>query len=237
MLSRLVATLLVVAAFRGCMTYEFEHEFWLRTDGSGSVYVTGRPALWTAFKNLRLDEKDVDAMKSAARRLFERSGLRVRRVTVTRHGGHVYLFVAAEFSDVNRISYTPAFPDLRISLQHVDGRLRLDGSWQRPLDGLAGGERDREGLVAVRFHLPSKVYSHRNAADGVERGNILSWREPTATALDGERLEFGALIDARSILFSTVMLFVGAVVLAVLLLSLALWAVVRRGRRDLANSS
>jgi hypothetical protein len=237
MLSRLVATLLVVAAFRGCMTYEFEHEFWLRTDGSGSVYVTGRPALWTAFKSLRLDEKDIDAMKSAARHLFERSGLRVRRVTVTRHGGHLYLFVAAEFADVNRISYTPAFPDLRISLQHVDGRLRLDGSWQRPLDALAGGEHDREGLVAVRFHLPSKVYSHRNAADGVERGNILSWREPTAAALDGERLEFGALIDARSILFSTVMLFAGAVVLAVVLLSLALWAVVRRGRRDLANSS
>ena len=43
-------------------------------------------------------------------------------------------------------------------------------------------------------------------------------------------------MDGRSILFSTVMLFVGAVVLAVVLLALGLWAVVRRGRRDLARS-
>ena len=42
-------------------------------------------------------------------------------------------------------------------------------------------------------------------------------------------------MDERSILFSTVMLFAGAVVLAVLLLAGALWAVVRRGRRDLAR--
>jgi hypothetical protein len=238
MLSRLVATLLVATALRSCVTYEFEHEFWLRTDGSGSVNVTGRPGLWTTFKSLPMDEKgDVEAIKDAARKLFERSGLRVRRVTVTRRGGHRYLFVSADFTDVNRISYTPAFPDLRVGLRHEDGRLRLDGSWQRPLEALSGGEGDREGLVAVRFHLPSKVYDHRNAADGVERGNILSWREPTAEAIDGGRLEFGAAIDTRSILFSTVMLFVGAVVIAVLLLSFALWAVIRRGRRDLANSS
>ena len=44
-------------------------------------------------------------------------------------------------------------------------------------------------------------------------------------------------MDERSILFSTVMLFVGAVVLAVVLLAVALWAVVRRGRRDLARGT
>jgi hypothetical protein len=87
--------------------------------------------------------------------------------------------------------------------------------------------------MAVRFHLPSKVYGHRRAADGVERGNILGWRQETAPALDGGRLEFGAEMDERSILSSTVMLFAGAVVLAVVLLALSLWAVVRQGRKDL----
>jgi hypothetical protein len=43
-------------------------------------------------------------------------------------------------------------------------------------------------------------------------------------------------MDGRSILFSTVMLFASAVVLAVVLLATALWIVVRRGRRDLAQS-
>jgi hypothetical protein len=230
---RLAAALLLVAAFRGCLTYEYEHEVWLQVDGSGTVNVTGRPALWTAFKSLPLDESGPEAMKVAARELFERSGLEVKRVTVTKRRGHLYLFVSAEFRDVNRISYTPAFPDLRLGLRRVGGRLILDGSWQRPIEALPGGKNDREGLVAVRFHLPSKVYGHRRAADGVERGNILGWRQGTAEALDGGRLELGAEMDERSILSSTVMLFAGAVVLAVILLAVALWAVVRQGRKDL----
>jgi len=237
MIPRLAAALLLVTALRGCLTYEYEHEIWLQVDGSGVVHVTGRPALWTAFKSLPLDEGDPEAMKKAARKLFEESGLDVKRVTVTKRGGHRYLFVSAEFKDVNRISYTRAFPDLRVGLRREDGRLMLDGSWQRPIEALPGGEKDRDGLMAVRFHLPSKVYSHRHAADGVERGNILGWRQDTAAALDGGRLEFGASMDERSILSSTVMLFAGAVVLAVVLLSIALWAVVRQGRKDLGRSS
>jgi hypothetical protein len=236
MLPRLAAALLVATALRGCLTYEYEHEVWLQVNGSGSVNVTGRPALWTAFKGLPLDEGDPDAMKRAARELFERSGLDVKRVTVTKRRGRRYLFVSADFRDVNRISYTPAFPDLRIGLRREGGRLMLDGSWQRPIGSLAGGDGAREGLMAVRFHLPSKVYGHRRAADGVERGNILGWRQDTAAALDGGRLEFGADMDERSILSSTVLLFAGAVVLAVLLLAVALWAVVRQGRKDLKRS-
>jgi len=236
MIPRLAAALLLVTALRGCLTYEYEHEIWLQVDGSGVVNVTGRPALWTAFKSLPLDESDPEAMKKAARKLFEESGLEVRRVTVTKRRGHRYLFVSAAFKDVNRISYTRAFPDLRVGLRREDGRLSMDGSWQRPIEALPGGEKDRDGLMAVRFHLPSRVYSHRHAADGVERGNILGWRQDTAAALDGGRLEFGATMDERSILSSTVMLFAGAVVLAVVLLSVALWAVVRQGRKDLGRS-
>jgi hypothetical protein len=232
-----IAVLFAAVAFRGCVRYEYEHEFWLKVDGSGSVRVTGRPALWTAFKSLPVDESDPTAVKRAARALFERSGLEVRKVVLVRRRGHRYLHVAADFRDVNRISYSPAFPDLRLGLRHDDGRLELDGSWQRPLEAPPGGDDAREGLMAVRFHLPSKVYGHRWATEGLERGNILSWRQETSAALDGGRIEFGAEMDEHSILFSTVMLFAGAVVLAVLLLALALWVLVRRGRRDLAQSS
>jgi hypothetical protein len=237
MLPRLAATVILATTLHACLTYEYEHEFWLRVDGSGTVHVTGRPALWTAFKGLG-SPKDPDetVTKQAVRALFERSGLKVERVTLTRRRGRTYLFVSAEFSDVSRLSYTPAFPDLRVALVREDGRLRLEGSWQRPLDAPDIGARDREGLMAVRFHLPSRVYDHKNAADGVERGNILSWRQGVASALEGRRLEFGAVMDERSILFSTVLLFVSSVVLAVLLLAGGLWAVVRRGRRDLQRA-
>jgi hypothetical protein len=90
----------------------------------------------------------------------------------------------------------------------------------------------REGLLAVRFHLPSKIYMHTNAHDGVERGNIVSWREDVARA--GPPLAFGAIIDDRSILFSTVLLFGGAIGLAGLILAVIFTLVARRGRRALA---
>ena len=237
MVPRLAVGLLLLVTLPGCLTYEYEHEFWLRVDGSGTVNVTGRPALWTAFKALG-DPEDPDGTvtKEALRELFERSGLEVERVTLTHRRGQAYLFVSADFSDVSRLSYTPAFPDLRVALRADEGRLRLEGAWQRPLDAPDTGGRDREGLMAVRFHLPSRVYGHHNAAEGVERGNILGWRQEVGAALDGGRLDLGALMDERSILFSTVVLFGGAVILAVLLLALALWAVTRRGRRDLEHA-
>ena len=89
--------------------------------------------------------------------------------------------------------------------------------------------------MAVRLHLPSKVYSHRNAADGVERGNIVSWRQEVAEALDGRTLDLGAEMDERSILLSTVLLFGTAIALALVILTLVFYALVTRGRRDLAR--
>jgi hypothetical protein len=237
MLRRCVAMALLAAGSRACLTYEYEHEIWLRVDGSGTVNVTGRPALWTAFKGLG-DPKspDATATRDAARALFERSGLRVRRVTLTRRGGHPYLFVSADFSDVNALSGTAAFPDLALGLRRERGRLLLDGRWARPPAARDIGPGDTEGLLAVRLHLPSKVYSHRNAADGVERGNIVSWRQDVAQALEGRALDVGAEMDERSILVSTVLLFGTAIVLALAILFAIYWAVVRRGRRDLAQA-
>ena len=218
---------LLLFTLRGCVAYEYEHEFWLRVDGSGSVYVTGRPDLWTAFKGLPV-AGDEEALRRAARELFEASGLRVRRVTVTHRGGRPYLFVSADFPDLNRLPTTPAFPDLRIGLRARDDRLRLEGSWQPPAPG---GRAAADGLLAVRFHLPSKVYSHDNAAEGVERGNIVAWRETVADGLSGHPLPFGVLIDRRSILLSTVVVFGTAIAVALVLVGLLLYGVFRRGRR------
>jgi len=235
MLHRLAAALLLALGLSGCLKYEYEHEFWLRVDGSGAVNVTGRPALWTAFKGLgNPRDPDTTATRDAVRALFERSGLQVKRVTLTRREGRPYLFVSAEFADVNRLNGTPAFPDLRIGLRREQDRLVLEGTWARPKDAPDVGARDRDGLMAVRFHLPSKVFGHKNAAEGVERGNILGWRQEVAQGLDGRGLDFGAEMDERSILLSTVVLFATAIVIALLLLGGGLWAVVRRGRRDIA---
>jgi len=222
----------LLATLRGCAAYEYEHEFWLRTDGSGTVYVTGRPALWTAFKGLgNPEDPEGTSMVAAARTLFERSGLRVRRARLTSRNGRTYVFIAADFENVNALGGTPAFPDLELTLRPENGRLRLEGEWRRPGAASAPGAHDRDGLMAVRFHLPSRVYEHRNAADGVERGNIVAWRQDVASARDGEPLRFGALLDSRSILGSTVALFAAAIGVALTLLAFALWLTVRRGRK------
>lgn len=232
MASRLATLLLLAAVLRGCVTYEYEHEFWIRVDGSGTVYVSGRPALWAAFKGLARPEAEAAGPTLArARALFESSGLHVRRATLTQRRGRPYLFVAADFDDVNTLSATPAFPDLRIALRPAQGRLRIEGRWAAPAPGLEVGPDERDGLLAVRFHLPSKIYAHDNAFDGVERGNIVSWRQDVAQALDGRALLFGASLDARSILGSTVRLFAAAIAAALLILAAILYLVLRRGRR------
>jgi hypothetical protein len=230
MFARLAAVVLLAAGLRGCVVYEYEHEFWVKVDGSGSVYVTGRPELWRTFKGLQADGDDADSLRSAARALFERAGFRVRRVTVTHRGGRAYLFLSADFEDINRLSGTAAFPDLQISLRPQGERLRLEGRWSPPA-GPPGPPVDSFGVLAVRFHLPSKVYGHDNAAGGVERGNIVSWKQEVARALAGDGLAFGATLDPRSILWSTVGLFAAAIATGLGIIAAALFLVFRRGRR------
>lgn len=155
-------------------------------------------------------------------------------MTVTRRrlglGRQPYLYVAARFPDVNKLAGTPAFPDVaKLGLAREPGRLRLHGIWKRP--ATSGDSPALDGLVAFRFHLPAKVYEHRNAVDGLERGNILSWRSTVAEALAGRPLEFGFLAGDSSIFRSTVGLFAAAVIIGLGLLGLALYLTARRGRR------
>jgi hypothetical protein len=225
---RILLALLLAASLRACVAYEYEHEFWLNVDGSGSVYFTARPDLWEAFKQYPLPNDKEDAARASVQVLFERSGLTVRRTRVTHRGGRTYVFVSADFADVNRLSGTPAFPDLKIALRPEGDRLRLDGAWT---PRVARALPDQEGLVAVRFHLPSKIYAHENADGGVARGNIVTWREDLSRAAAGTPLTFGATIDRRSILYTTVGLFAASILLALAVLALALYWVMRRGRR------
>jgi hypothetical protein len=230
--SLVFTALLSVVVLAGCTRYEYEQEFWLKVDGSGTVRVTGRPALWSAFKGVGQPENPERTISNETlRRVFDRSGLRVRRVQRARRAGHTFFLVSADFKNVNTLGHTAAFPDLAMALQPENGQLRLTGSWVRPPSEEAVASAEREGFMAVRFHLPSKVHDHKNAFAGVERGNILTWRQDVAQGLDGRPLEFGALLDRRSILLSTVTLFGEAVLAAATFVALLLYLAYRRGRR------
>src|SRR5262249_15308938 len=129
---------------------------------------------------------------------------------------------------------TPAFPDLDLTLRREGDQLRLDGRWHRPSALPDPPFAERDGLMAVRFHLPSKVYSHHNAFAGVERGNIVGWRQTATEGVAGRPLEMGALLGNRSILLSTVSVFAAAVVIAVALGAGILYWVMRKGRSRVA---
>jgi hypothetical protein len=235
---RLSALALLALTLCGCTRYEYEQELWLRADGTGSLQVTGRPALWAAFKGVgRPEDPEKTISQEALRRLFETSGLRVRRVLRTRRAGRTYYFVAADFGSVNALGGTPAFPDLTLNLQRAGERVRVAGRWSPPQPAVVQRDSDRLGLMAVRLHLPSKVYEHRNASEGVERGNILTWRQDVARALDGHALELGATMDRRSILLTTVTLFGEALLAAVAFVALLVYLAYRRGRRLLAQDA
>jgi len=233
-MSRLFAVLLALS-LNGCLVYEYEHEFWLNVDGSGRVHVTGQPWLWQAFKGLGTSaDPEATVTPEAVRAVFEQSGLRVRRATLTRRRGHAYVFVAADFDDLSRLAGTPAFPDLELRLAADGEHLRLSGVWRRTTNG--AGPHAPEGLMAVRFHLPSKVYEHNNAVGGVERGNIVAWRQDVVAGLRGQPLPFGASMDKRSILWSTVGLFGAAIGLALATLAGGIYYAFRKGRRTTSSS-
>lgn len=216
---------------RGCLTYEFEHEFWLKTDGSGSFVVTAPPWVWNAVKNVgdsRNPEATVNEQSVGA--LFRSATILNPRVRTVTRNRRPYITVAADFSDVNALVGTRAFPDLVVALRREGDRLRLFGVWRRPPSaGTAQG--DESGLMAVRFHLPSEIYDHRNASSGVERGNILSWRQGLGGGLAGAPLDFGATLGTRSVLSATLGLFGLAILTALGLISLIVVLVTRRGRK------
>ncbi|HEY7412531.1 MAG TPA: hypothetical protein VII13_17445, partial [Vicinamibacteria bacterium] len=78
------------------------------------------------------------------------------------------------------------------------------------------------------------VYEHKNAVEGVERGNIVAWRQDVAEAVRGAPLSFGAVMDSRSILLSTVSVFAAAIALGLSLVAGAIYLVARKGRRRAA---
>jgi hypothetical protein len=84
-------------------------------------------------------------------------------------------------------------------------------------------------IVAVRLHLPSRIEYH-NAAQSVERGNILSFEQPLRDRLTGRPLEIDVRMQAQSILYRTLTVFGLALAAAVgLMAGVVVW-VRRKGR-------
>jgi hypothetical protein len=240
-----VALLLLVTASSSLATascgrrvlteYEYEEDVYLDLDGSATVMVNASIPALVALRGLSLDPSprariDRDAVRAA----YQSPVSRVARISRPwRRHGRRFIHVRLDVADIRNLSQARPFAwsDYRFS---GDDRTfvyvqRLGPAANKELSG-AGWRGDE--LVAFRLHLPSKIQYH--TAKRLERGNILTWNQPLRDRLAGIPIRIEARMEARSILYRALWLFAGAFAGAVATLAVAVWWMVRSGRKKTA---
>ena len=184
---------------------------------------------------------DTKEDRASIRRLFERGGCSVDSVSRfwARHGRR-FVQVQVSTDDVRTLSKCALTSWSTYELAPKQGEANLLAF--RQMAGPAAGKPDAAAnwngseLVAFKLHAPSRIqYQNvRSLQDGqpgdTERGNILTWEQRLADRLAGKTIDMQVEMDATSILYTTIWLFVGAFAAAVLMLVLIIWWTMRRGR-------
>jgi hypothetical protein len=246
----LVLVVLAAAAAAGCSTvfgrqYEYEEELYLSVDGSASVIVNTSLAALDALRGLSVGPIGEPPDRERARQIIERVGCPVTAVgrPWTRNGRR-FIQVRLATPDVRTLSACPLLSWSTYALAPMEeSGLRYQ---QRVGAPAATGGADTAGwsgqeVVAFRLHLPSRIrYQNVKRLDGsngdTERGNILTWEQMLTDRRAGKPLDLEVRMDATSILNVAVVLFLGALVAAVLTLLLVVWLVRRRGRQERARA-
>jgi hypothetical protein len=212
--------------------YEYEEDVYLSLDGSATIYVN---ASIPALVNLRgLDLKTGPTAlldRTKLHDLFSSPAARVVRMSSWRRFGRRFVQVRLAVDDITTLASAPPFAWSTYRIDRRDGlliyRQTLGASAGTPVSDVSwkGSE-----LVAFRLHLPSRVRYHNAGAENLKRGNILVWEQAFADREAGKPLEIEARVEQTSILYSTLMLFLVSGALAVTVLALILWWVVRKGK-------
>jgi hypothetical protein len=212
--------------------YEYEEDVYLSLDGSATIYVN---ASIPALVNLRgLDLKTLPTAlldRAKIRELFSSSAAHVVRISSWRRLGRRFVQVRLAVDDITKLGSALPFAWSTYRIDHRDDQMIyrqvLGASAGTPVPDVSwkGSE-----LVAFRLHLPSRVRYHNAGADNLKRGNILVWEQALSARQAGTSLEIEARIEQTSILYSTLMLFLVSGALAMTVLALIIWWVVRKGK-------
>jgi hypothetical protein len=223
-------TLLVLAILTGCTQYEYQEDLYLEVDGSGEIWLSGSKDLIGLLYGI-----DGNADDTVLKELFESPSLQVVSVKRSQRRGRSFFNIRARFEDLTLLSDHPAFPGRRYRLGRGDRFVELaaDIPGTRLMEA---PPRIDGGPMRFRIHFPSPVH-HHNSDTGVERGNIITWEQPIAKHLEGEPLHMVARFDRRTVLAATLMILAVAIGLAVLIIVISLYVLVRIGRRELAAES
>lgn len=230
----LVALAVVGASCRGVLKkeYEYEEDLYLALDGTATLYVNASVPALVALRGFDLDVNPRARLdRQRVRTMFQAPNLDVSRVSLSRR--HRRRFVHVRI-DANRVEDLHGLAPSAWSTYSLVRRDDVIEFHQRvgppsgktvPDAGWTGREQ-----VAFRMHLPSRIPYHNAPSREVKRGNILEWEQPLADRLRGSPIEIEAHMETRSILYSTLMLFGGTVVAALLTLALVIWWIARKGR-------
>ena len=227
--------------------YEYEEQLYLNADGSAAVVVNASVPALMALRGLALDpEPRARIDRNRVREMVEEPGLEITRVSRPwRRDGRQFIQIRAEIADVSKLGATKLFgwsaygvttsaDNTRVYRQMVSG----EAGTPPANAGWNGGE-----LVAFKLHLPSRIHAHNvrdidtNETGSVERGNILTWEQRLQDRLQGKPIDMQVSMESGSILYRTLGLFAASFAAAIVLLVVAIWMVIRRGRRRVAAQS
>jgi hypothetical protein len=211
--------------------YEYEEEIDLSLDGSASVHVNASVPALVNLRGLDLDTRpNARIDRAQVRKHYEAPGVEVLRVSTWRRLGRRFVQVRIRVDDIRVLGAATPFAWSSYELAERDGlvvyRQRLGAAAGRDVGqvGWKGNE-----LTAVRLHLPARIRYHNAGKDNLRRGNILVWEQPFAARQSGTPLEIEARMDRQSILYSTLLLFAVSGGLALAVLALIIWWVMRKG--------
>jgi len=211
--------------------YEYEEDCYLSLDGTATVYVNSSLAALNLLRGTSFDTNpdgplDLDGVQ----RYFTTSHSRVVRVTSTRRDGRRFVHVRIETDDLRRLSDAAPFAWSSYELNESGGEVVFRQKVGKASGGPGQTEWRGDEIAAFRLHLPSRILFH-NSPFGVQRGNILAWEQPLSERVRGEPIEIEARVEPQSILYRTLLLFAGTIVAVALTFVLAIWWVIRWGRR------
>jgi hypothetical protein len=225
----------VAASCRSLLSrkYEYDEDVHLALDGSAMVYVNASLAALVALRGLDLDvdpraRLDLDKIRAA----YESPVSRVESATGSRRDNRRYVHLRIEVPDIRRLHEVGPFTWSRYEIDRhgelIRFRQNVGPSAARDVGdvGWTGGE-----LIAFRLHLPSRVPFHNSPSREIERGNIIVWNQRLTDRLAGEPLAIEAHMEPESILIRTLTLFGITIALALATFALAIWWIVRKGRR------
>jgi len=148
-----------------------------------------------------------------------------------RRFGRRFVQVRLRVDDITKLGQSPLFAWSTYQIDRPDDMLvyrqHLGPSANKPVGSVGWNGSE---LMAVRVHLPSRIRYHNAGADNLRRGNILVWEQTLADRQAGKPMEIEARIERTSILYSTLMLFAVSGGLALLVMVLIIWWVVKRGK-------